>query len=178
MKKSTVLRWVILMFKTNYDEYYDFDKLEKEVSGHTDRWTAILEFLNGETGTLLDVGAGTAYLNRAIVGARMPLKVTNCDIRKEYVDKGRDAGFDCFTGDVRNLPFRDRSFDVVTCNEVLEHLPNMGEGLAELIRVAKKKVIITLPISRVKEDWHGWLLQAKVVLPWLVLEMERTEDNK
>ena len=49
--------------------------------------------------------------------------------------------------DACKLPFLDRSFDTVVCAEVLEHIRPMGEALSEAIRVAKKKIIISYPIS-------------------------------
>lgn len=43
------------------------------------------------------------------------------------------------------LPFEDNSFDTVICIDVLEHLDNLHAVFAELIRVSKKYVIISLP---------------------------------
>lgn len=41
--------------------------------------------------------------------------------------------------------FPDHSFDVVVCTEVLEHVSNFHALLDDLLRVAKKEVIISLP---------------------------------
>lgn len=38
------------------------------------------------------------------------------------------------------MPFQDRSFDIVICTEVLEHLEKPDAALKELIRIAKKFV--------------------------------------
>lgn len=43
------------------------------------------------------------------------------------------------------LPFDDSSYDIVTALDVLEHLNNPHEALAELFRIARKAVIISLP---------------------------------
>jgi hypothetical protein len=50
-------------------------------------------------------------------------------------------------GDIRNMPFADGSIDTILAAEILEHLPfdQFAECLAELRRVARKYVIITLP---------------------------------
>ncbi len=42
-----------------------------------------------------------------------------------------------------SLPFADSSFDVVTMTEVIEHLENPFQALAECWRVARKAVIVT-----------------------------------
>ena len=45
----------------------------------------------------------------------------------------------------RGLPFPDRAFDVVTALDLLEHLDNFHGGLVELLRVARRRVIVALP---------------------------------
>lgn len=49
------------------------------------------------------------------------------------------------------LPYADESFDTVVCSDVLEHIGPHRQALAELVRVAKRKIIITVPAYR-------WLL--------------------
>lgn len=46
---------------------------------------------------------------------------------------------------VEKLPFADRTFDCVVCTEVLEHLDNLHRIFDELVRVAGKHLIISLP---------------------------------
>jgi SAM-dependent methyltransferase len=43
------------------------------------------------------------------------------------------------------LPFADHSIDVVVCLDVLEHLENIHLAYAELLRVTRKKLFISLP---------------------------------
>ena len=43
------------------------------------------------------------------------------------------------------LPYEDNSFDTVICSDVLEHLPCHKDALEELSRVARRKVVITVP---------------------------------
>lgn len=49
-----------------------------------------------------------------------------------------------------NLPYPDDSFDTVICSDVIEHLDLPNAAIDDLFRVAKKKVIITVPA-------HMWL---------------------
>ncbi len=39
--------------------------------------------------------------------------------------------------DICNLPFEDRTFDVILCNHVLEHIPDDGKAMQEMYRVLK-----------------------------------------
>ena len=83
-----------------------------------------------EAGTLLDVGCGRGY----------------------FLSKVRGIGCDLLGGDViamaERLPFRSKSFDVVTCFHTLEHTRDLGRAIAELRRVARKQVIAIVPRQR------------------------------
>ena len=48
-------------------------------------------------------------------------------------------------GETENLPFSNKSFDVVCEGELLEHVPDPQRVLKEAVRVAKKKVVLTVP---------------------------------
>lgn len=100
---------------------------------------------NHEGSTLLDVGASEGYqanLARHFLG----LKVTCTDLAFEA---GRRAG-ELFSlaacqSDAHRLPFPDGGFDFVTCSETLEHIPDCRQVIDEMLRLAKKSVIITVP---------------------------------
>ena len=44
-----------------------------------------------------------------------------------------------------SLPYADESYDTVICSDVLEHIGPHKQSFIELMRIAKKKVIITVP---------------------------------
>lgn len=52
-------------------------------------------------------------------------------------------------GSVYSLPYKNSSFDLVICTEVLEHLDDPKKGLSELIRVSNKYLLLTVP----NEPW-------------------------
>ncbi len=51
-------------------------------------------------------------------------------------------------GDITDLPFKDKIFDLVICSEVLEHIADLNKALGELSRIAKKTIIITVPYKQ------------------------------
>ena len=65
--------------------------------------------------------------------------------------------------DGRTIPFDDSSFDVVTCVDVLEHVPDYAGLLQEMVRISSRVVLVstpnrrpeyTRPDGRPKNRWH------------------------
>jgi ubiquinone/menaquinone biosynthesis C-methylase UbiE len=48
---------------------------------------------------------------------------------------------------IQALPFAARSFDVVTCLEVLEHLDDPASAVRDLARVAREAVVLSVPFE-------------------------------
>jgi 2-polyprenyl-3-methyl-5-hydroxy-6-metoxy-1,4-benzoquinol methylase len=48
-------------------------------------------------------------------------------------------------GSILDIPFKDESFPVVVCLEVLEHLENPDQGLKELLRVSGGFILLSVP---------------------------------
>ena len=59
-------------------------------------------------------------------------------------------GYKLAFADLRALPFRDNSFDITICTEVLEHLPEevLSKGVKELLRVSRKYVLVSVPYKQ------------------------------
>ncbi|HIE10999.1 MAG TPA: class I SAM-dependent methyltransferase [Kiritimatiellae bacterium] len=97
--------------------------------------------------SLLDVGCGDGYFCHWIKGRTRMNEVTGVDISRARVEKARRRyrGLTFLEAGLPRLPFEDRQFDVVTCIEVLEHLADPISSLAELSRVARRFVVITVP---------------------------------
>lgn len=49
------------------------------------------------------------------------------------------------TGDAHHLPFEDKSFDLVLGLEVLEHVADPNQVVAEMVRVTKRPLILSVP---------------------------------
>ena len=60
--------------------------------------------------------------------------------------------------DITALPFRDNSFDVVICSEVLEHIPDDEKAVSELIRIVKPGQILAVSVPRAWPEWICWQL--------------------
>ncbi len=143
----------IMSFKSNVfgmtkEEFADFytrrDSLAKDRP--TDLSEESINFMLGKLdksyGSLLDVGCGNGYfLNR--VKDLIP-DTCGCDVFDNvHLDGGKYV-----QADIENLPFDDNEFDVVCCHHVLEHVLDLPKAVAELKRVAAKKLIVVVPCQR------------------------------
>jgi hypothetical protein len=74
------------------------------------------------------------------------------------VERARAIGLEAQVGDARALPFEDDSFDTVLLAETLEHLENPGLAWSEACRVARGRVIMTVPLFGWEDPTHRWRL--------------------
>lgn len=85
-------------------------------------------------GKILDVGCDKAVLKKLLPH----LDYTGMDV-------SGDPDIRLNLEEVDRLPFEEGTFDCVVCSDVLEHLDKFHHIFGELIRVAKKYIIISLP---------------------------------
>src|SRR3546814_20784418 len=97
--------------------------------------------------TALDVGCGTGYLLHVLAGRRPEMKLTGVDFIIDSETRKRAEGISFHEANIERLPFPDKSFDTVICTHVLEHILDFRGALAELRRVAAKRLIIVVPRS-------------------------------
>jgi SAM-dependent methyltransferase len=69
------------------------------------------------------------------------------DLSPEAVNATRARGHEAYRAEVGDLPFRDASFDLVTCLDVIEHTPDDRHTLDELRRVTRPGgvLLVTVP---------------------------------
>jgi ubiquinone/menaquinone biosynthesis C-methylase UbiE len=95
--------------------------------------------------SLLDVGGAEGY-KAALIRELFNVYVKSSDLSEEACKRAKEIyHLDSEQVDIHNLPFKENEFDVVVCSETLEHVSDHKKALDELLRVAKKAVVITVP---------------------------------
>lgn len=60
--------------------------------------------------------------------------------------------------DARRLPFEDGAFDRVVASEILEHIPDDGAAIAELVRVTRAGGLVAVSVPRAWPERVCWTL--------------------
>lgn len=116
-----------------------------------------LDLLTAQRGTrLLDVSCGSGFLLQA-AGAR-DIEAVGVDLSEQAVRLARGVAPQAklAVGAGEHLAFTDASFDYVTCLGSLEHFLDMGQGLREMLRVAKPDARFCIMVPN--QDFIGWKL--------------------
>ena len=95
-----------------------------------------------------EVGAGEGYSTQRLA----PMLPEGCRFMSSEFDtelvlraRQRNPGVAISTQSIYALEREDASADLVICLEVLEHLDDPARGLAELARVARRAIIVSVP---------------------------------
>jgi SAM-dependent methyltransferase len=132
---------------TNYLKYksknplqsYLLDRFLKKIS-------LFVKPLNPDS--LLDVGCGEGFVLSKLKNDKvLPKNVAGIDISDKALKMAKSALSEVKfeISDVRSLPYKDNSFDLLVCLEVLEHITDYKKALRELVRVSNKYLLISVP---------------------------------
>ena len=128
-----------------YDKYASSNPIERRLMGG---FFAALDasLPDARPERVLEVGVGEGEVARRI-GARWPgVPVAGIDLADEALAASwRDAGVLGSFSDITRLPFADDTFDLVLAIEVLEHVPDPERSVAELARVARGRLVLSVP---------------------------------
>ena len=125
--------------KQTYEKYWTEKRFKQHIKNVRKTFPSeILEsvekvLINGNR--LLDVGCGDGSLIE-IARSRFD-EVYGCDISELILRDAKTRGIipTCLDLNARHLPFRDKSFNTLTCLEVIEHVLNPIQLLKDLNRV-------------------------------------------
>lgn len=93
------------------------------------------------------VGCGTGALLARLQKAR-PEIGRFCAVDFVVEDAAELAGIEYVAARIENLPFEDDAFDTVICTHVIEHVLDYRQAIAELRRIARRRLIVVVPRER------------------------------
>lgn len=100
---------------------------------------------------IVDVGCGEGYTTELIKRKFLGVHIEGIELGENVLKKARvlhnEIHFE--QGSIYSIKRANKSYDLVVCTEVLEHLDAPRDGLRELKRVSKRFVVVTVP----NEPW-------------------------
>lgn len=113
-------------------------------------WMGKLQGVLGQPeGTVVDVGVGEGYALERMWPTGTDVVALEYRHDKAVVASKRLEAVQVVRGDAGVLPFPDRSVDLVTSIEVLEHLPTYEQALSEMARICRGRLVVSVP-------WEPW----------------------
>lgn len=130
----------------NYEKHTSKNPLKKILIENFFK-TVLNQLQNLSIENVLDVGCGEGFTLNKLKKNNIGKKYLGIDYSKTAIEIGKRLypELDLKTGDIYKLEFKDNSFDLVICSEVLEHLENPLKALKELIRVSGKYILLSVP---------------------------------
>lgn len=132
---------------------------------------------------ILDVGCGEGFTLSKLKEAGLGRRLEGIEYLDTAIALGKKERPDIAIkkGSIYKLPYKDNTFDLVLCTEVLEHLEEPEKALEELVRVSKKHVLLTVPnepffmlaqLLRGK-NWSRWGNDIEHINHWTALGFRR-----
>jgi SAM-dependent methyltransferase len=139
-----------------YDKYGSTNPVVRRLMGGFEGTLDEL-FMQADPQSLLDVGCGEGVLThqwaqrlgdeRRVVGIDLDDPALHAEWAKRTA-----PNLEYRVMKAENLPFADREFDAATAIEVLEHVPDAEHTVAEMARVAKRWLLVSVPREPL---WRG-----------------------
>jgi SAM-dependent methyltransferase len=138
-----------------YDKYGSTNPVVRRLMATFERTLDEL-FTQADPQSLLDVGCGEGVLvhkwaqrlgDRRVVG----IDLDDPQLHAQWAQRTA-PNLEYRMMRAENLPFSDDAFDVATAIEVLEHVPDPEHTVAEMARVAERRLIVSVPREPL---WRG-----------------------
>lgn len=130
--------------KSNYDNYSWCEEVICDLGSMIEQYVPKFD-------SLFDAGCAYGHLIRYFKNKIS--KVSGCDCSRWALNFCKEA----YLASIDSLPEEDNSFDLVTCFEVMEHIPEeyVDKVLSELYRVSREYVIMTLAYEGYRDPQAG-----------------------
>jgi 2-polyprenyl-3-methyl-5-hydroxy-6-metoxy-1,4-benzoquinol methylase len=139
------------------------------------RWASAASkenLMDGHGKKAVDVGCAYGYTSQVL--AELGYETCAFDISAFGIKQAKTSRAQLLVCDAQAcLPFKEGTFDLVTCFDVLEHLPNPEQALGGMFKVCKGTVVCTTPNKKVEKtirkitgDYDETHISVKSPLQW------------
>lgn len=131
---------------SNFEKHQHRNPIQRHlINNFYNEFFRMLKRTNSEK--ILDVGCGEGVTLDKIQQLKIGRKLEGVDNFEDAIAIGTKTFPDLTLkiADIYNLPYKDNSFDMVLCNEVLEHLEKPQDAIKELRRVSSKFLLLSVP---------------------------------
>src|SRR3989344_4738828 len=105
-----------------------------------------------EPKTILDIGCGEGFITYNL-GEKITSRILAIDIEEKAIKYAniyhKRKNLDYQVGDLFKLKYENKSFDLVMCIEVLEHLEEFERAMDIMVNLSNKYVLLSVP----NEPW-------------------------
>lgn len=155
--------FVVDNLRASYEKFWGSEKIinnylcENRVNFFHEIFNTCKKYLRGR---LIDVGCGSGDFLKIINENNIDCEIHGFDFSssaiqrcKKNIPKGH-----FLNGNIYEMAYLDKMFNVIFCIEVLEHLEKPAEVLKEMLRICKRDgiIIITIP-NGIYDDYIGHL---------------------
>ncbi len=119
----------------------------------------VIEYINSNS-KVLDLGAGAGIIEqcnfKGLASVVYGIDLDNRVLKNPYLDEAK-------LGSAESIPYDDQSFDIVICNNVLEHLSNPAVVFKEVHRVLRRDGFL---IAKTPNKFHYVSILARLTPHW------------
>lgn len=169
--------WLSRHFRRTFSGLYSTLDNPAEIPVQVAAYHLVTERYIRKSDSVLDVGFGIGCGLRIMVEKAEKLSGIEVDrktvrLARNAIFDSRISGFEHYDG--YSIPFKERSFDVVTCIDVIEHVPDYLRLLNELCRITKRIVFLSTPNRRIEHTG----VDGKPKNPWHIREWSYEEFDR
>ena len=131
---------------SNYQKHTSKNPLQKFLIENF--YKALLQIVGDlKPATILDAGCGEGFTLARLQKEGIGKHLEGIDYSLNAINLGKKnyPSLLLKQGDIYQLPYKNNSFDLVVCSEVLEHLKYPERALEEVVRVSNKYCLLSVP---------------------------------
>ena len=126
-------------------KYHNLNFISKRLVGNF--FQTLYDLVPEHCTNVLDAGCGEGINLKVIHPKLTNAYLYGLDIVPDRIEQAKKLNPNAHIkiGDIYNIDYTDNYFELVLCNEVLEHLDYPESALKELYRVSNKYVVLSVP---------------------------------